>query len=329
MLKVQAVKIGLAQVSFKSDLQEWDCFMSEEDDHSKKEDQPAPKVRLSINWPALEAEAETTGRPFRDLLTVQMERVRQKRREKTENERKKQASIPKVFYEGMFHLRAGRMKVTLGQLFRNVLAQGETKETPEDIQNWYAKIAGDFAKPPLADLAEDIYRRVLKDEPKLVASLDEAIRSGDIKWLEALTCCVAFIHRIPYAGNGQARRVAGATARNVMLAFTRLFEERDQRPSASEIRVEMARHACYLENDHQPPKFSDVWYLLRSGPKDHDEPGPSSRYEVTGIKNIKKTLKSLKVALGQPLRGPLTAKKVKSILDRWQLRYVDDLESVP
>jgi hypothetical protein len=296
---------------------------------SEKQDQPAPKVRLSINWAALDAEAETTGRSFRDLLTAEMERVRRERREKAEADRRKRPSVPRAFYEGMFHLRAGRMKLTLGQLFRNVLSEGETKETPEDIQNWYAKIAGDFAKPPLADLAENIYRRVLKDEPKLVESLDEAIRTGDIKWLEELTCCVAFIHRIPYAGNGQSRRVAGATARNVMLAFTRLFEERDQRPSASEIRVEMARHACYLENNHQPPKFSDVWYLLRSGPKDDDKPGPSSRYEVTGIKNIKKTLKSLKVALGPPLRGPLTAKKVKSILDRWQLRYVDDSEVVP
>jgi hypothetical protein len=303
--------------------------VADENHHSEKQDQTPSKKKLSINWAALDAEAETTGRSFRDLLTAEMERVRRERREKAEADRKKRASIPKVFYEGMFHLRAGRMGLTLGQLFRNAVRQEEIKETPQDIQNWYAKIAGDFAKPPLADLAEDIYRRVLKDEPKLIASLDEAIRSGNIKWLEDLTCCVAFIHRIPYAGNGQARRVAGATARNVMLTFTRLFEVSNQRPSASEIRVEMARHACYLEINRQPPKFSDVWYLLRSGPRDDEEPGPSARYEVTGIKNIKKTLKFLKVAAGPPLRGLLTVRKVKSILDRWGLGYVDDSEVVP
>jgi hypothetical protein len=91
----------------------------------------------------------------------------------------------------------------------------------------------------------------------------------------------------------------------------------------------MARFACSLENDHRPPKFSDIWYLLRSGPKGDDEPGPSSRYEVTGIKNIKKTLKLLKITAGSPLRGPLTAKKVKAILDKWELGYVDDSRMVP
>ncbi len=70
--------------------------------------------------------------------------------------------------------------------------------------------------------------------------------------------------------------------------------------------------------------------MLRSGPKgDSDEtPGHSARYEVTGIKNIKKTLKLLNVKVGAPLRGPLTSKKVKFILDKWELSYTDDSETV-
>jgi hypothetical protein len=286
------------------------------------------KVNLPIES-AHEPETETKNEVLRKLVAEEMTRAARERGEKARAEREKCPARPRAFTQGIFQLRAGQLKLTPRQLFRYATMKEEIGKTPEDIRNWFAKIAGDFSKPPLADLLEEIYLRVLKDESRLVMRLDEAIRSGNIKWLEELTSCVAFIHRIPYTGNGQARRVAGGTARNVILTFTRLFEQREERPSATEIRVEMARYVCLLENDHRPPKFSDIWYLLRSGPKDDAEPGPSSRYEVTGIKNIKKTLKSMKVTVGTPLRGPLTEKKVKFILDKWGLGYVDDSESVP
>ncbi|MCE0483995.1 MAG: hypothetical protein LV479_07135 [Methylacidiphilales bacterium] len=283
------------------------------------------KVILTIGGTMQEPEAET--HPLRKLVAEAAARATRERERKIEAEKKKRP--PNVFTQGMVHLSAGKRKLTPRQLVRHALLQEEIKEAPDDVRNWYAKIAGDFSKPPLVNLLEEIYRYALsKDEQVKIEGLREAVFSGNIKWLEDLTSCVAFIHRIPYAGNGQARRVAGATARNVVLTFTRLFESRNERPSASEIRVEMARHACDLEAKGKP-RFSDVWYLLRSGSKDDDEPGPSSRYEVTGIKNIKKTLKLLKITAGPPLRGPLTAKKVKAILDKWELNYVDDLGMVP
>ncbi len=304
--------------------------MQSEDTHLEGQHESFYKTRSPSERARLKAQIKEMGPPPREAVEKVLEEMRQLREQKAKVEREQQAKVPKVFYHEIINLNAGRAKRTPAEHISRAWNREIIPETPVDIQDWYAKIYGDFAKPPLADLLDAVLRRGLKGDPKLIEGLDEAILKGNLKWLEELTCCVAVIHGMPYAGNGQSRHMASATMRNVQLTFNRLFGFKGQRPSASEIRVEMVRYACSVENDQEPPKFSDVWYLLRSGPKNDsdDEPGYSARYEVTGIKNIKKILKSLKLKTGPSLRGPLTAKKIKSILDKWGLGYVDDSEMV-
>jgi len=168
-----------------------------------------------------------------------------------------------------------------------------------------------------------------KDE-KLIQRIHDAILRGEVKTLEQITRCVALIHGIRYEGTGQAARVASQNKKWIGFAYLHLFEIEQKPPTPADIRVDLARDLCLKNQRTKRPKFSDIWYLLRSGSTDDkDEAGRRSRYEVIGTRYIKKVVKSLKWPLRASPRGPVSVKAVKSILDRAGRDYVDDSKTVP
>jgi hypothetical protein len=166
-------------------------------------------------------------------------------------------------------------------------------------------------------------------DDRLMLRVRAAILSGDIKYLDQITRCVALVHGIKHEGNGHAARLASLTQRNIGLAYLRLYELENKPPNAREIHVLLARDACF-KNTRRPPRFTDIWYLLRSGPTDDSQNKPSrkARYELTGTKNIKKVVKHFKWRLGRTQDGPMSLDAVRKILDKAQLKYVDDSEAV-
>ncbi len=113
------------------------------------------------------------------------------------------------------------------------------------------------------------------------------------------------------------------------LAYLHLFEMEQALPTPADIRVDLARDLCLKNKRNKRPKFSDIWYLLRSGSTDdEDEPGPNSRYEVIGTRYIKQVLKSLKWPFRASPRGPITVQAVKSILVKAGRDYLDDSKTV-
>ena len=168
-----------------------------------------------------------------------------------------------------------------------------------------------------------------KDE-KLIQRLHDAILRGEVKPLEQITRCVALIHGIRYEGTGQAARVATQNKKLIGLAYLHLFEIDQKPPTPSDIRVDLARDLCLKNQRTKRPKFSDIWYLLRSGATDdEDVAGPRSRYEVMRIRYIRKVMKSLNWLLSISPRGPITVQSVKKTLDRTGRDYVDDSKTVP
>lgn len=95
------------------------------------------------------------------------------------------------------------------------------------------------------------------------------------------------------------------------------------------IRVDLALDLCLKSRRAKRPKFSDIWYLLRSGPTDDgDVAGPQTRYDVIGTRFIKKVVRSLKWPLRSSPRGPVTVQAVKNILDRAGRDYLGDSKTV-
>ena len=168
-----------------------------------------------------------------------------------------------------------------------------------------------------------------KDE-KLIQRIHDAILRGDVKTLEQITRCVALIHGIRYEGTGQGGASRQPEIKVDWFAYLYLFEIDQKPPTPADIRVDLARDLCLKTQRTKRPKFSDIWYLLRSGATDdEDEAGPRSRYEVMRIRYIRKVMKSLKWPLRASSRGPVTVQSVKNTLDRAGRDHVDDSKTLP
>ena len=239
-------------------------------------------------------------------------------------------NLPVEFFREMINFGAGRSKRTPDQQIKKVLLPWVSDENPKHLQNWYGQIYGEFAQGTLSEVMREVLVFAMRKDEKLIQRIHGAILRGEVKTLEQITRCVALIHGIRYEGTGQAARVASQNKKLIGFAYLHLFEIDQKPPTPADIRVDLARDLCLKNQRTKRPKFSDIWYLLRSGSTDdEDQAGPRSRYEVIGSRYIKKVVKSLKWPLRASPRGPVSVKTVKSILDRAGRDYVDDSKTVP
>ena len=240
-----------------------------------------------------------------------------------------ESSIPPQILRQIIYTTAGRAKLTPGQHLKSVLRPGIEGDAPKEHQNWYAQIYGEFSKGSLSEVMREVLLYGANRDDRLMLRVRAAILNGDIRYLDKITRCVALVHGIKHERNGHAARLANLTQRNIGLAYLRLYELENKPPTAREIHVLMARDACFRNTRHLP-RFSDIWYLLRSGPTDdlQSKPTREARYELTGTKNIKKVIKLFKWRLGRSPAGPLSVDAVKKILDRALLKYVDDSKTL-
>jgi hypothetical protein len=283
---------------------------------------------LALN--RLEKEAQQTGRSLREQLMISVGEYWKAQHSKPDNAALQFQNLPVEFFRELINFGAGRSRRTPSQQITKVLRPWMSDENPKQLQNWYGQIYGEFARGTLSEVMREVLVFAMRKDEKLIQRLHEAILHGEVKPLEQITRCVALIHGIRYEGTGQAARVASQNKKLIGFAYLYLFEIDQKPPTPADIRVDLARDLCLKNQRTKRPKFSDIWYLLRSGSTDDkDEAGPRSRYEVIGTRFIKKVVKSLKWPLRASPRGPVSVKAVKSILDRTGRDYVDDSKTVP
>ena len=273
----------------------------------------------------LKAEAQKHGRTLPEQISI----YAGKRQNKTARLGQPESSIPPQILRQIIYTTAEKAKLTPGQHLKSVLRPGVKGDTPKELQNWYAQIYGEFSKAGLSEVMREVLLYGANRDDGLMFRVRAAILSGDIRYLDQITRCVALVHGIKHEGNGHAARLASLTQRNIGLAYLRLYELENKPPTAREIHVLLARDACF-KNMGRLPRFTDIWYLLRSGPTDDSKSKPSRevRYELTGTKNIKKVIKFFKWRLGRSPDGPLSVDAVRKLLGKAQLKYVDDSKTV-
>jgi hypothetical protein len=283
---------------------------------------------LALN--RLEKEAQQTGRSLREQLMISMGAYWKAQHSKPDDAALQFQNLPIEFFRELINFGAGRSKRTPDQQIKKVLRPWASNENPKHLQNWYAQIYGEFAQGALSEVMREVLVFAMRKDEKLIQRIHGAILRGEVKPLEQITRCVALIHGIRYDGTGQAARVASQNKKLIGFAYLHLFEIDQKPPTPADIRVDLARDLCLKYQKSKRPKFSDIWYLLRSGATDDkDEAGPRSRYEVMRIRYIRKVMKSLKWPLRISPRGPITIQSVKNTLERAGRDYVDDSKTVP
>ena len=277
----------------------------------------------------LEKEAQQSGRSLREQLMISVGEYWKAQHSKPDNAALQFQNLPVEFFRELINFGAGRSKRTPGQQIKKALRPWVSDENPKHLQNWYGQIYGEFAQGALSEVMREVLVFAMRKDEKLIQRIHDAILRGEVKPLEQITRCVALIHGIRYEGTGQAARVASQNKKLIGFAYLYLFEIDQKPPTPADIRVDLARDLCLKNQRTKRPKFSDIWYLLRSGSTDdEDEAGPRSRYEVIGTRYIKKVVKSLKWPLRASPRGPVSVKAVKNILDQAGRNYLDDSKTV-
>jgi hypothetical protein len=290
---------------------------------------PLSRKALDLALNRLEKEAQQTGRSLREQLLISVGEYWKVQHTKPDDAALQFQNLPVEFFRELINFGAGRSKRTPGQQIKKVLSPWVSDENPKHLQNWYGQIYGEFAQGALSEVMREVLVFAMRKDEKLIQRIHGAILRGEVKPLEQITRCVALIHGIRYEGTGQAARVASQNKKLIGFAYLHLFEIDQKPPTPADIRVDLARDICLKNQKSKRPKFSDIWYLLRSGATDdEDEAGPRSRYEIIGSRYIKKVIKSLKWPLRVSPRGPVTIQTVKNILDRAGRDYVDDSKTV-
>jgi hypothetical protein len=290
---------------------------------------PLSRKALDLALNRLEKEAQQTGRSLREQLLISVGEYWKVQHSKPDDAALQFQNLPIEFFRELINFGAGRSKRTPGQQIKKVLSPWVSDENPKHLQNWYGQIYGEFAQGALSEVMREVLVFAMRKDEKLIQRIHGAILRGEVKPLEQITRCVALIHGIRYEGTGQAARVASQNKKLIGFAYLHLFEIDQKPPTPADIRVDLARDICLKNQKSKRPKFSDIWYLLRSGATDdEDEAGPRSRYEIIGSRYIKKVIKSLKWPLRVSPRGPVTIQTVKNILDRAGRDYVDDSKTV-
>jgi hypothetical protein len=270
----------------------------------------------------LEEEAGRLGRSLPEHLGIIAAEYREKNLAKSSGAAvRKFPRHPKITQQ-LVRLLASEAGLTPNEYIRQQI-KGEKVEPLQGLQNWYGQIYGEFAKGPLSEVLREALLCASGQSEQLMPLVRTAIERGNVKFLEQITRCVALIHGIKHEANGQATRVASPNKMKIMLAYLRLTGLDGQLPSAAEVRVLLAAQSC--GSGKVKPRFSDIWYLLRSGPADDSdaEPNPTSRYEISSTSYIKKILRSVSWPV-RTLHGPLTVKQVKRLLARARVHYQDD-----
>jgi hypothetical protein len=273
----------------------------------------------------LEDEAQQSGRSLREQLLVSVDEFGKAQHSKHDAIAAQLEGLPIQFFRELLNLGAGRAKRTPGQQIKKVLRPWTSNDNPKQLQNWYEQIYGEFARGALSEVMRDVLLFATKREDSLIRRIRDAVVSGDVMPLEQIGRCVALIHGVRHEGTGLAARVAGENKKLIGFSYLHLYELENKPPTATDIRVDLARDLCSRRRRTHKPKFSDIWYVLRSGSTDDsDEPGPTSRYEVVRTRYIKKVLKGLRWPTRPSPRGHITARAVKAILNRSGQEYVDD-----
>jgi hypothetical protein len=277
----------------------------------------------------LEDEAQQSGRSLREQLLVSVDEFGKAQHSKPDAIAAQLQGLPIQFFRELLNLGAGRSKRTPGQQIKKVLRPWSSNDNPKQFQNWYEQIYGEFAKGALSEVMREVLVFAMRKDEKLIQRIHDAVLRGEVKALEQITRCVALIHGLRYEGTGQAARVANQNKKLIGFAYLHLFEIDQKPPTPADIRIDLARDLCLKIQRTKRPKFSDIWYLLRSGSTgDEDKPGRRSRYEVIGSRHIKKVIKALKWPLRSSPRGPVTVQLVKKSLDRAGRDYIDDSKTV-
>ena len=273
----------------------------------------------------LEEEAQQSGRSLREQLLVSVDEFGRARHSEPDAIAAQLQGLPIEFFRELLNFGAGRAKRTPGQQIKKVLSPWTPNENPKPLQNWYEQIYGEFAKGALSEVMRDVLLFATKREDALIQRIRDAVLSGDVKPLEQIGRCIALIHGVRHEGTGPAARVACENKKLIGFSYLHLYELASKPPTATDIRIDLARDHCLRRRRNKTPKFSDIWYLLRSGSTDDgDEPGPKSRYEVVGTRHIKKVLKGLGWPTRPSSRAHITVESVKAILERIGRGYVDD-----
>ena len=277
----------------------------------------------------LEEEAQQSGRSLREQLLVSVNEFGKAQHSKPDTVAVHLQGLPIEFFRELLNFGAGRAKRTPSQQIKKVLQPWSAKENPKQLQNWYEQIYGEFAKGVLSEVMRDVLLFATKREDALIQRIRDAVLSGDVKPLEQIGRCVALIHGVRHEGTGQAARVACENKKLIGFSYLHLYELKSKPPTATDIRIDLARDLCLRRRHTNTPKFSDIWYVLRSGSTDDsDEPGPLSRYEVVGTRYIKRVLKALKWPSRPSPQGQITVRAVKAILDNAGAHYIDDSETI-
>jgi hypothetical protein len=277
----------------------------------------------------LENEAQQSGRSLREQLLVSVDEFGKAQHSKPDAVAAQLQGLPIEFFRELLNFGAGRAKRTPGQQIKKVLRPWSLNENPKQLQNWYEQIYGEFAKGALSEVMRDVLLFATKREDALIQRIRDAVMSGDVKPLEQISRSVALIHGVRHEGTGPAARVAGENKKLIGFSYLHLYELENKPPTPTDIRIDLARDLCSRRRKNKLPKFSDIWYVLRSGSTDDsDEPDRTSRYEVVGTRYIKKVLKGLKWPTRPSPPSHITVQAVKSILDRSGQRFVDDSETI-
>jgi hypothetical protein len=290
---------------------------------------PISRKAFDLALDRLEKEAQRAGRSLRDQLMISVGQYWKAQHSGPDSSALQFQNLPVEFFRELVNLGAGRSKRTPGQQIKKVLRPWVADENPKQLQNWYGQIYGEFAHGTLSDVMREVLLFAMRKDEKLIQRIHSAVLCGEVKTLEQIARCVALIHGVRYEGTGQAARVASQNKKLIGIAYLHLFELDQKPPTPFDIRIDLARDLCLADQRNKRPKFSDIWYLLRSGTTDDkDEVGPNSRYEVIGTRYIKKVLKSLKWPFRPSPRGHITVQAVKTMLDRAAREYLDDSETV-
>jgi hypothetical protein len=288
---------------------------------------PLNRKAFGLALRRLEEEAQQAGHSLREQIMISASKYCKAQHSGPDAAALQFQNFPIEFLRELIHFGAGRSKRTPGQQIKKVLRPWARDKNPKHLQNWYGQIYGEFAQGVLSKVMHEVLVFAMRKDEKLIHRIYDAILRGEVKTLEQITRCIALIHGIRYEGNGQAARVAGQNKKLIGFAYLNLFEFDQRPPTPADIRIDLARDLCLKNERGKRPKFSDIWYLLRSGSTDDkDEAGSRSRYEVIGTRYIKKVVKSLKWPLRASPRGPVTVQAVKNLLDRAGRDYVDDSE---
>jgi hypothetical protein len=282
---------------------------------------------LALN--RLEKEAQQEGRSLREQLLIAATEFWKEQHSGQDTAALPFQDIPVELLRELVNFGAGRSKRTPGQQIDKILRPWASDENPKQLQNWYAQIYGEFAQGTLSEIMREVLVFAMGKDERLVQRIRQAIAHGEMSAFEQIARCVALIHGVRHEGTGQAARVASHNKKLIGFAYLHLFELEQKPPTPADIRIDLARDLWLKNNRNKRPKFSDIWYLLRSGSTDdEDEPGPNSRYDVIGTRYIKKVLKSLKWPFRVSPRGPITVDAVKKVLDDAGRAYLDDSKTV-